>query len=167
MTLPMLSTASLIVSSMKISAGILLYRLMNKELQVFLVHPGGPFWKHKDEGAWSIPKGETEGETDLLAIASKEFQEETGTAIDGDFTALQPVKLKSGKRIYAFAIAGDIDADAIQSNTFSMEWPPRSGKTIEVPEVDRAAWFTIAEARKKMNPAQVPLLDELLRVNNT
>ena len=152
---------------MKISAGILLYRLVNKELQVFLVHPGGPFWKHKDEGAWSIPKGETEGETHLLAIASKEFQEETGTAIDGDFTALQPVKLKSGKRIYAFAIAGDIDADAIQSNTFSMEWPPRSGKTIEVPEVDRAAWFTIAEARKKMNPAQVPLLDELLRVNNT
>jgi predicted NUDIX family NTP pyrophosphohydrolase len=152
---------------MKISAGILLYRLVNKELQVFLVHPGGPFWKHKDEGAWSIPKGETEGETDLLAIARKEFQEETGTAIDGDFTALQSVKLKSGKRIYVFAIAGNIDADAIQSNTFPLEWPPRSGKTIEVPEVDRAAWFTIAEARKKMNPAQVALLDELLRINNT
>lgn len=152
---------------MKISAGILLYRLVNKELQVFLVHPGGPFWKHKDEGAWSIPKGETEGEADLLAIARKEFQEETGTAIDGDFTSLQPVKLKSGKRIYAFAMVGDIDADAIQSNTFPLEWPPRSGKTIEVPEVDRAAWFTIAEARKKINPAQVALLDEILRMNNT
>lgn len=152
---------------MKISAGILLYRLVNKELQVFLVHPGGPFWKHKDEGAWSIPKGETEGEADLLAVARKEFQEETGTTIDGDFTPLQPVTLKSGKHVYAFAIAGDIDADAIQSNTFPLEWPPKTGKMIEVPEVDKAAWFDIDTARKKINSAQVSLLDELLRINNT
>jgi predicted NUDIX family NTP pyrophosphohydrolase len=152
---------------MKTSAGILLYRLVNKELQVFLVHPGGPFWKNKDEGAWSIPKGETEGETDLLVVARKEFQEETGTAIDGDFTPLQPVTLKSGKRVYAFAIAGDIDADVIQSNTFSLEWPPKTGKMIEVPEVDKAAWFDIDTARKKINSAQVPLLNELLKINNT
>lgn len=149
---------------MKISAGILLYRQVNKELQVFLVHPGGPFWKHKDEGAWSIPKGETEGETDLLAVARKEFQEETGTAIGGDFRALQPVKQKSGKVIHAFTIEGDIDADAIRSNTFPLEWPPRSGKTIQVPEVDKAGWFTVAEARKKMNPAQAVMLGELLHI---
>ncbi|HEY1032837.1 MAG TPA: NUDIX domain-containing protein [Flavipsychrobacter sp.] len=149
---------------MKISAGILLYRQVSKELQVFLVHPGGPFWKHKDEGAWSIPKGETEGKTELLAVARKEFQEETGTAIDGDFTALQPVKLKSGKVIHAFTIEGDIDADTIRSNTFPLEWPPRSGKTIQVPEVDKAGWFTVAEARKKMNPAQAAMLDELLHI---
>lgn len=152
---------------MKISAGILLYRQVSKELQVFLVHPGGPFWKHKDEGAWSIPKGETEGEADLLAVARKEFQEETGTTIDGDFTALQPVKLKSGKVIHAFTIEGDIDADTIRSNTFSLEWPPRSGKTIQVPEVDKAGWFTVAEARKKMNPAQAAMLDELLHIIET
>lgn len=142
----------------------MLYRQVNKELQVFLVHPGGPFWQRKDEGAWSIPKGETEGETDLLAVARKEFQEETGTTIDGDFTVLQPVKLKSGKVIHAFAIEGDIDADTIRSNTFPLEWPPRSRKTIQVPEVDKAGWFTVAEARKKMNPALASMLDELLHI---
>ncbi len=152
---------------MKISAGILLYRLVNKELQVFLVHPGGPFWKHKDDGAWSIPKGEVESDEDYLERAKKEFEEETGTAIDGTFSALTPVKQKSGKVVHAWAVAGDMDAANIRSNTFPMEWPPKSGKMIHVPEVDKAAWFDMDTARQKINTAQVALLDELLRISNT
>jgi predicted NUDIX family NTP pyrophosphohydrolase len=146
---------------MKTSAGILLYRIKTKGLEVFLVHPGGPFWKNKDEGAWSIPKGEyAEGE-DPLKAAIREFKEETGFDIAGDFIPLNTVKLKSGKYVKAWALEEDVDATAIKSNSFLLEFPPKSGKKIEVPEVDKAAWFDINHARIKMNAGQVPLLDQL------
>ena len=146
---------------MKTSAGILLYRFNKKNIEVFLVHPGGPFWKNKDEGAWSVPKGEYEKDEDPLKAAIREFKEETGISIEGDFISLKPVKLKSGKLVKAWALEKDIDATAVKSNTFLLEWPPRSGKKIEVPEVDKAEWFTIPEAKKKINAGQLPLLDEL------
>jgi predicted NUDIX family NTP pyrophosphohydrolase len=146
---------------MKTSAGILLYRFNKKIPEVFLVHPGGPFWKNKDEGAWSIPKGEyAEGE-DPLQAAIREFGEETGISISGDFTPLTTVKLKSGKYVNAWALQMDIDATAVKSNTFLLEWPPRSGKKIEVPEIDKAEWFVLNEAKLKINAGQVPLLEEL------
>jgi predicted NUDIX family NTP pyrophosphohydrolase len=145
----------------KKSAGILLYRMRNKFLEVFLVHPGGPFWAKKDGGAWSIPKGEfTDGE-DPLKAAIREFKEETGIAIDGDFLELNPVKQKSGKLVYAWAVEGDIDSKKIKSNDFEMEWPPRSGKMKEFPEIDKADWFSINEAGLKVNTGQLPLLNEL------
>lgn len=146
---------------MKTSAGILLYRFNKKKTEVFLVHPGGPFWKNKDEGAWSIPKGEFEEGEDALKAAIREFKEETGVSVTGDFIPLNPVKLKSGKLVHAWALEKDIDATVIISNTFLLEWPPKSGKKIEVPEVDKAEWFSIAEARVKINAGQLPLLDEL------
>jgi predicted NUDIX family NTP pyrophosphohydrolase len=146
---------------MKTSAGILLYRFNKKNVEVFLVHPGGPFWKNKDEGAWSVPKGEYEEDEDPLKAAIREFKEETGISIEGDFISLKPVKLKSGKLVKAWALEKDIDAGAIKSNTFLLEWPPRSGKKIEVPEIDKGEWFTIADAKKKINAGQLPLLDEL------
>lgn len=146
---------------MKQSAGILLFRIVEKRLQVFLVHPGGPFWKNKDEGAWSIPKGEYADDEDPLMAARREFEEETGIPVSGEFIPLTAVKLKSGKRIQAWALEKDVDALAIKSNLFSMEWPPRSGKNIEVPEVDRAAWFYKDEAKQKINVGQIPLIDEL------
>lgn len=143
------------------SAGILLYRMHGKELQVLLVHPGGPFWKNKDDGAWTIPKGEfTDGE-EALDAAKREFREETGMKVNGKSIPLSPVKQKSGKWIYAWAIMGDIDPATIQSNSFEMEWPPKSGKKQSFPEIDKAAWFTLAEAATKINPAQVALLQEL------
>jgi predicted NUDIX family NTP pyrophosphohydrolase len=145
----------------KQSAGILLYRFQNKQLQVFIVHPGGPFWKNKDQGAWSIPKGEFTDVEDPLATAVREFAEETGQKIDGEFNSLEPVKLKSGKKIYAWSVQGDADAQHITSNTIQVEWPPRSGNKVTIPEVDRAAWCDIEEARIKLNPGQVPLLDQL------
>lgn len=146
---------------MKTSAGILLYRFNKKSLEVFLVHPGGPFWKNKDEGAWSIPKGEyAEGE-DPLEAATREFKEETGLAVTGKFIELNTVKLKSGKYVRAWALEKDIDPATIKSNTFLLEFPPKSGKKIEVPEVDKAGWFSITEARLKINAGQVPLLQEL------
>src|SRR5258706_810405 len=145
----------------KTSAGILLYRIKNKLLEVLLVHPGGPFWKNKDEGAWSIPKGEYAEDEDPLKAAIREFTEETGFSISGDFIPLTTVKLKSGKHVKAWALQMDIDATAVKSNTFSLEWPPRSGKKIEVPEVDKADWYDLEEARKKINAGQVPLLEEL------
>ena len=146
---------------MRKSAGILLYRSRQEQAEYFLVHPGGPFWKNKDIGAWSVPKGEFEDGEDPLKAAQREFEEETGIAIKGTFTALTPVKQKSGKMIYTWACEGDIDHSIIRSNTFPIEWPPRSGKYIDIPEVDKGGWFTYEEAREKLIPGQVPILDEL------
>ena len=129
--------------------------------EVFLVHPGGPFWARKDAGAWSIPKGEFEGGDDPLEAARREFLEETGSAIDGTFAALAPLKQRSGKIVHAWAVRGDIDASCIKSNSFSMEWPPHSGNQQEFPEVDRGAWFTITAAREKLLAGQRGFLDEL------
>ena len=143
----------------KRSAGILLYR----DDEVLLVHPGGPFWAKKDAGAWSIPKGEYEDGDDPRACALREFEEELGTALppDTELAELGEVRQKSGKVITAYAAAGDLDADAITSNTFTIEWPPRSGRMQEFPEVDRAGWFGHDAAREKLNPAQVELLVRL------
>jgi predicted NUDIX family NTP pyrophosphohydrolase len=146
------------------SAGILLYRIRDGAPEVLLVHPGGPFWTRKDAGAWSIPKGEFSDGEETLAAAKREFAEETGAALQGDFAPLQPVRQKSGKTIHAWAIEGDLDAAAVRSNTFSMEWPPKSGRQREFPEVDRAQWFTIAEGRSRINSGQAPLLDQLERM---
>jgi len=146
----------------KTSAGILLYRRKDGELQFFLIHPGGPFFTNKDEGAWSIPKGELDEGEEPLAAAQREFQEETGYAVSGSFRALSPVKQKGGKTVLAWAVEGDCDADAIRSNNFAMEWPLHSGRMQEFPEVDRAGWFAGDEAKKKINSAQAALLEELL-----
>ena len=147
---------------MKKSAGILLFRKLGPDCELFLVHPGGPFWKNKDEGAWSIPKGEFTEEEDALAAAKREFKEETGVNCNGNFIELASVKLKSGKIVYAWALEKDIDPDKIKSNLFEMEWPPKSGKLQSFPEIDRAAWFTPAAAKQKINPAQATFIDELL-----
>ena len=148
----------------KQSAGILLYRKSKSELQVFLVHPGGPFFKNKDSGAWSIPKGEFLDDEDALTAAKREFEEETGQAIDGSFVKLEPVRLKSGKIVHAWAVEGDIDHETIYSNSFEMEWPPKSGKNQSFPEIDRAGWFGEDEARMKINPAQSKLIDSLIEM---
>jgi predicted NUDIX family NTP pyrophosphohydrolase len=148
----------------KISAGLLLYRRRGNALEVFLVHPGGPFWAKRDEGAWSIPKGEAEAGEDLLARARTEFQEETGFAPPAELRALAAVKQAGGKLVHAFAGEGECDAGAIKSNTFELEWPPRSGKRRSFPEVDRAQWFDLASARRKINAGQAPLLDALERM---
>ncbi|MFN2420259.1 MAG: NUDIX domain-containing protein [Gemmatimonadota bacterium] len=145
----------------KTSAGILMYRRRSGAVEVFLVHPGGPFWKNKDLGAWMIPKGEIEEGEDPLEVAVRELEEETGTKPEGPFTALTPIKQKGGKIVKAWACEGDLDAEGIESNTFSMEWPPGSGKTAEFPEVDRAMWFGLEEAKDKLLPSQLPLLEEL------
>jgi predicted NUDIX family NTP pyrophosphohydrolase len=150
------------VTKKKRSAGILAYRWREGAPEFFLVHPGGPFWKNKDDGAWSIPKGEIDADEDPLKAAQREFREETGLAIDGTFTALDPVKIASGKVIETWAIEHDLDADAITSNTFEIEWPPRSGKRQAFPEVDRAAWFTAAEALQKINKGQEPMVRQLI-----
>ncbi len=147
---------------MRRSAGLLLYRLRNEVLELFLVHPGGPFWKNKDEGAWSVPKGEFGNGEDPLAAALREFKEETGFAIDGNFIELIPVKQKGGKLVLVWAVEHNIDPGKIRSNTFTIDWPPRSGKQIEVPEIDKADWFTMEEASQKINPGQLPLLHELV-----
>jgi predicted NUDIX family NTP pyrophosphohydrolase len=146
------------------SAGILLHRPGAAGPEVLLVHPGGPFWARRDLGAWSIPKGEHEDGEDPLACALREFAEELGSAPpDGaEPVELGEVRQKSGKVVAAWALAGDLDAGAIRSNTFSMEWPPRSGAMREFPEVDRAGWFGLDEARAKILPAQAPLLDRLV-----
>jgi predicted NUDIX family NTP pyrophosphohydrolase len=145
----------------KQSAGILLYRKIDGRAEVFLVHPGGPFWAKKDDGAWSIPKGEFSGGEEPLEAAKREFQEETGMAIDGIFEVLKPVKQPGGKTVYAWAVEGDIDAAAIHSNTFSMEWPRGSGKSRSFPEVDRASWFGLDAAKVKILKGQVGLLEQL------
>jgi len=146
------------------TAGLLMYRLREKRLEVFLVHPGGPFWVRKDLGAWSIPKGEFGPGEDPEAAARREFREETGFTPARDLTPLEPVRQKGGKTVLAWAFAGDADPEAFRSNTFSMEWPPHSGRSESFPEVDRAAWFGLEEARRKINPAQAALLDQLARL---
>jgi len=143
------------------SAGLLLYRVRNAILEVFLVHPGGPFWAKKDLGAWSIPKGEIQEGEDGLSAAKREFCEETGFAPEGNFVALAPLKQASKKRVHAWAVRGDCDAKAITSNTFSMEWPPRSGQRREFPEVDRAEWFAMDVAKEKILKGQIGFLEEL------
>ena len=146
----------------KRSAGILLYRLNGGEPEVLLVHPGGPFWAKKDEGAWSIPKGEYDDAEDPQACARREFKEETGTELaPGELADLGSVKQKSGKQVTAWAAEGELDAAAVTSNTFEMEWPPRSGGRQSFPEVDRAEWFDLDSARGKLNPAQTAFLDRL------
>jgi len=142
------------------SAGLLLFRRHGGCIEVFLVHPGGPFWKRKDLGAWSIPKGEFTDEVPLEA-AKREFQEETGFTVAGEFQRLETIRQAGGKIVHAWAIEGDCDAEAARSNTFTMEYPPRSGRLRSFPEVDRAAWFGLAEAREKILKSQLPLLDQL------
>ena len=145
----------------KQSAGLLPYRIREGRLEVFLVHPGGPFWAKKDEGAWSIPKGEFGDGDDPLATAQRELTEETGFIAAGPFQPLGTIRQSGGKLVHGFAVAADFDATRIVSNEFELEWPPRSGKRASFPEVDRAAWFGLAEARIKMNPAQADFLSRL------
>jgi predicted NUDIX family NTP pyrophosphohydrolase len=142
------------------SAGILVYRKVNGFPEVFLVHPGGPFWAKKDNGTWSIPKGEFENE-DPLDAARREFEEETGRKLNGNFRPLTPVKLKSGKMIRSFATEDHFETDGFVSNNFAMEWPPKSGKMQEFPEVDKFEWFDLPTAKIKINEGQVGLLEEL------
>ena len=145
------------------SAGLLLYRITDGEPELLLVHPGGPFWARKDAGVWSLPKGEYTDGDDPRAAALREFEEETGTAPPaGELVELGSVTQKNRKQVTAWAAEGDLDAGAIRSNTFTMEWPPRSGRTREFPEVDRAGWFGPEEAREKLNPAQAAFVDRLL-----
>ncbi|MEO6218827.1 MAG: NUDIX domain-containing protein [Ginsengibacter sp.] len=154
----------------KQSAGLLLYRRYSGDPEVFLVHLGGPFWKKKDDGAWSIPKGEFVDGEDALSAAIREFYEETGYQLKGNFIELQSIKLESGKIVFAWAIEKDIDAAKIISNHFEMEWPPRSGIYQSFPEVDKAAWFNFEIAKKKINIMQVGLLEQLehkLRINSS
>lgn len=145
----------------KRSAGILMYRTCNQRLELFLVHPGGPFWARKDEGAWSIPKGEYSDDEDPLKAATREFEEETGFEAVGEMLELTAIKQQGGKIVRAWAVEGDCDATAIKSNTFSMEWPPRSGKSREFPEIDRAEWFDVKQAREKILKGQIGLIEEL------
>ena len=145
---------------MKTSAGLLMYRRRDGRLEFLLVHPGGPFWARKDEGAWTIPKGEFQPGEDPLAAAKREFEEELGFAPAGEFVQLEPIKQKSGKLVQAWAFEGDCDPIAVKSNTFSLEWPPRSGRMMEFPEVDRAEFFPLEIGRKKINPAQASFLEE-------
>ncbi|MDQ6604944.1 MAG: NUDIX domain-containing protein [Actinomycetota bacterium] len=147
---------------MAASAGILLYRVGDDGLEVLLVHPGGPLWARKDVGAWSIPKGEYEEGEEPLSAARREFQEELGSALPaGEPLDLGQIRQRSGKRVSAWAQAGELDVDTVHSNTFELEWPPRSGRISAFPEVDRAQWFPLAIARERINPAQAELLDRL------
>jgi predicted NUDIX family NTP pyrophosphohydrolase len=146
----------------KTSAGLVMYRVRDGLLEVLLVHPGGPFWVKKDDGAWFIPKGEVEAGEDEMAAARREFWEETGiTPPEGPYRPLGRVKHKSGKVVVAWAFEGDADPAAVRSNTFTMEWPPKSGRRAEFPEVDRAGFYTIEEARVKMHPVEFELLKKL------
>jgi predicted NUDIX family NTP pyrophosphohydrolase len=148
----------------RMSAGIVLYRRAAGGLEVLLVHPGGPFWARKDEGAWSIPKGEFDPAEDPLDAARREFAEETGWTIEGAFAPLTPVRQPGGKVVHAWAVEGQFDPAALRSNTFNLEWPRGSGRMREFPEVDRAAWFSIDDARRTILAGQRPLLDELARL---
>lgn len=145
----------------KSSAGLLMYRNTGSGLEVFLIHPGGPFWARKDKGAWSIPKGELETGEDPLTAARREFQEETGLLPQGPLTSLGVSRQGGGKAVHAFAVEGDCNVEEVASNTFEMEWPPRSGKIRRFPEIDRAAWFPISVACEKINPGQVAFLEAL------
>jgi len=145
----------------KQSAGILMYRLRGDSFEVLIVHPGGPAWQKRDAGAWSIPKGEFSAGEDVLKTALREFYEELGTRLSGEFVRLKPIRQKGGKLVHAFAIEGDLDVSEITSNTFQTEWPPRSGRMQEFPEVDLALWCDPATAREKLNLAQAGLIDQL------
>jgi predicted NUDIX family NTP pyrophosphohydrolase len=145
------------------SAGILLYRQAELGLEVLLVHPGGPFWAKKDDGAWSIPKGLFEPGEEALAAARREFAEETGHSPSGNFVALGAFRQPSGKTVVAYAVAGDFDLTEFRSNSFEMEWPPRSGRLRSFPEADRAGWFTLGQARQKLNKGQVAIIEALAR----
>jgi predicted NUDIX family NTP pyrophosphohydrolase len=147
----------------KKSAGILLYRLNNKIIEFFLVHPGGPFFIKKDLGSWSIPKGEFTETEKAFDAAKREFKEETGIDLNGNAIELSPIKQKSGKQVFAWAIEGDLDPQKISSNTFSLEWPPKSGKFRDYPEIDKGEWFNYLSAKQKINPAQILFIDELVK----
>lgn len=151
---------------MKKSAGILLFKRKEGSIYYFLVHPGGPFWKNKDGGAWSIPKGEPEEGEDLLQRAVIEFEEETGQSVTGEFIELEPVRQKAGKTVYAWALEQDIETSGLKSNTIMIDWPPRSGKKMEIPEVDRWEWFETEAARKKINPAQAEFIVQVEKLLN-
>lgn len=146
------------------SAAVVLYRRRGGALQVLLVHPGGPFWQRKDDGAWSFPKGEFAPDEHAEDAARREFTEETGFALDGELRALAPVRQRSGKLVHPFAIEGDCDADRVASNTFELEWPPKSGSRKQFPEVDRAGWFDLATAARKLIEGQRPILRELAAI---
>lgn len=148
------------------SAGILLYRRSRDGVEFFIVHPGGPFYRNKDAGTWSIPKGEFNDDEESLPAAKREFYEETGYQAEGLMKELRPVKLKSGKKIYAWAIEGDIDPETARSNKFELEWPPKSGRIQFFPEVDRAGWFDAETAKMKINPALADLIDQLTEMIN-
>lgn len=145
----------------KKSAGIVVYRRGRNGLEFLLVHPGGPYWERREHGAWSVPKGEYEAGEDAFGVACRELEEETGMRPAGDFIPLSPVRQRGGKVVTAWAVEGDFDPRRLRSNTFTMEWPPGSGRLREFPEVDRAGWFTLEEAERKVNPAHMPLLEEL------
>jgi predicted NUDIX family NTP pyrophosphohydrolase len=148
----------------KISAGLLMYRVRADQIsspQVLLVHPGGPYWRNKDDGAWTIPKGEVNKGEDLFAAAIREFTEETGLTPNGSLIPLGEIKHKSGKTVHAWAFIGDCDPAQIHSNTFELEWPPKSGHTQTFPEIDRAGFFDLPTARRKILPSELPLLDRL------
>src|SRR5688500_7264132 len=145
----------------RLAAGILLYRRAARGLEVLLAHPGGPFWANKDEGAWSLPKGEPAPGEDPLACARRELEEETGVVAHGPFVDLGEVRQKSGKVVHGWAAEGEGEPASMKSNTFTMEWPPRSGRMASVREVDRCGWFDLEEARHRINPGQIELLDRL------
>lgn len=146
------------------SAGLLLYRRRPAGIEVLLVHPGGPFWSRKDAGAWTVPKGQIEDGEEPLAAAIREFHEETGFEVSGDFHPLAPVKQRSGKLVYAWMVEGDCDPSKVTSQPFSMEWPPKSGRFQDFPEVDRAGWFSLEQARIRLLAAQVNFIDQLVEV---
>lgn len=148
----------------RISAGLLMYRIQDGAVEVLLAHPGGPFFRNKDDGAWSIPKGEPEADEDLLQTAQREFEEETGLKPTGSFLPLKPIQQKGGKIVHAWAFEGDCDPTALRSNTFTMEWPPKSGRQMEFPEIDRAAFFDLAMARQKIKAGQEALVEELAAI---
>jgi predicted NUDIX family NTP pyrophosphohydrolase len=152
------------MSTPRVSAGLLMYRFQNSQLQVLLAHPGGPFFKNKDEGIWSIPKGELEPDEDFLKAAQREFKEEVGAAPAGPFIALTPLKQKGGKIVHAWAFKGDCNPSECVSNVFTMEWPPKSGRQVEFPESDRVDFFDVDTAKRKIKDRQVPLIDELERI---
>jgi predicted NUDIX family NTP pyrophosphohydrolase len=145
----------------KISAGIVLFRRRPEGLQFLLAHAGGPFWKNKDIGAWSIPKGEVDDGEDLFSAARREFAEETGMEVSGKFIELRPIKQKGGKIVHAWGCEQDFDTSKVKSNTFSMEWPPKSGKQSEFPEIDRVEWFSFEETREKINAELFHCIQEL------
>jgi predicted NUDIX family NTP pyrophosphohydrolase len=148
----------------KKSAGILVYHKNSEKYEVLLVHPGGPFWAKKDLNSWSLPKGEFEDEEDPFSAAKREFEEETGFPIKGEFIDLNPVKQPSGKIIYSWAVKGEIDANNVKSNLFKMEWPPRSGAIKEFPEIDRAEWFDLETAEQKIISGQIPIIENLKKI---